>query len=409
MHRSLLMLAPLAWMGCAAPDPAEGFINVEQFIDADGPTTNARYIELANSAESTLRVALNTIEDEDLANAIVDAYDRGVDVRVVTDFDNAEAPGVLVMAERGFECLGGDEALLARANGEGAPCTLADDGTEYFDFANNLPITVPSTSIHMTHHFAVADRVNFIRSNKAGDLGNGMRLTLVGRGEDLGDDLTWEHQQLFGGTDASTLTAFSSMAKSITDNRWMYPTQTPVVMEMWMGPQERVIKRIIDSVYRARANVYVLTDDFVDPNLARALEAKAADGFDVRVVVGPRFGTIRPEFSRTFRDQDNIVKYRITDDALDHVPTVVLVDSTVDRAGIQQMAQGYVLTHDMVPTNRYFGSGASLQILSACDQLMDGNLVAFDDFQHNADSPSTEIGQIFDVIAAHLDIAEEYE
>ena len=102
MHRSLLMLAPLAWVGCAAPDPAEGFINVEQFIDADGPTTNARYIELANSAESTLRVALNTIEDEDLANAIVDAYDRGVDVRVVTDFDNAEAPGVLVMAERGF-------------------------------------------------------------------------------------------------------------------------------------------------------------------------------------------------------------------------------------------------------------------------------------------------------------------
>ena len=408
MHRSLLVLAPLCWMGCAPPDPAEGFINVEQFIDADGPTTNARYIELANGAESSLRIALNTIEDEDLANAIVDAWDRGVDTRVVLDFDNAEAPGVLLMAERGMLCLGGDEALQARAAGEEAPCTLADDSTSYFDFANNVPVTVPSSSIHMTHHFAVADRVNFIRSNKAGDLGNGTRLTLVGRGEDVGDDLSWEHQQLFGGTDASTLTAFSSMAKSVTDNRWMYPTQSPVVMEMWMGPQERVIKRIIDSVYRARANVYVLTDDFVDPNLARALEQKAADGFDIRVIVGPRFGTIRPEFSRTFVEQDSIRKYRITDAELDHVPSLVLVDTKPDRAGEQQMAQAYVLTHDMVPTNRYFGSGASLELLSASDQLMDGNLIAFDDFQHDADAPSTEIGQVFDVFAAHLDIAEDY-
>jgi hypothetical protein len=408
MERSLLMLASIGWVACAAPDPAEGFINVEQFIDADGPSANARYIELANGAQNSLRVALNTLEDEDLANAIADAYDRGVDTRIVLDFDSAASAGALLLAERGIVCLGGDEALQARANGETAPCTLADDGTEYFDFANNIEVNVPSSSIHMTHHFAVADRVNLLRSNQAGDVGNGTRITLVGRGEDLGDDLSWEHQQLFGGTDASTLTAFSSMAKSITDNRWMYPTQTPVVLEMWMGPQERVIKRIIDSVYRARANVYVLTDDFVDPNLARALEQKAADGFDIRVIVGPRFGEIRPEYSRTFQEQDNIVKYRINDADIDHVPSVVLVDTTLDRAGMQQMAQGYVLTHDMVATSRYFGSGASLELLSASDQLMDGNLIAFDDFQHDAAAPSTEIGQLFDVIVAHLDLAEEF-
>ena len=162
------------------------------------------------------------------------------------------------------------------------------------------------------------------------------------------------------------------------------------------------------SVYRARANVYVLTDDFVDPNLARALDQKAADGFDIRVIVGPRFGDIRPEYSRTFQEQDHIVKYRINDADIDHVPSVVLVDTTLDRAGIQQMAQGYVLTHDMVATSRYFGSGASLELLSASDQLMDGNLIAYDDFQHDAAAPSTEIGQLFDVIVDHLDLAEEF-
>jgi hypothetical protein len=86
----------------------------------------------------------------------------------------------------------------------------------------------------------------------------------------------------------------------------------------------------------------------------------------------------------------------------------VLVDSTLDRAGHQQMAQAYIVTHDIVATSRYFGSGSSLQVLGTSDQLMDGNLIAFDDFQHDADSPSTEIGQAFDVIAAHLDLAEEY-
>jgi len=408
MDRSPLLLSALVLsVGCAAPDPAEGFINVEQFVDDGSEATNQHFIDLMDGAQNSLRVALPSLQDEDVANAFADALDRGVDARLVIDIDNAEDAGALVLANRGVTCLGGDEALVARANGMGAPCQLADDGVGYFDFANNVEVSVPSSSIHMTHAYAVADRVNFVRADRAGDVANGTRLTTVGRGEDLGDDLSWEHQQLFGGTDASTLTAFSSMAKSITDNRWMYPTQTPVVMEMWMGPQERVIKRVIDSVYGARANVYVLTNDFVDVNLARALDQKAADGFDVRAIVGPRFGDTRPEFSRTFLETDNIVKYRIDDDSIEHIPTVVLIDSTADRTGFQQMARAYVLTHDIASTSRYIGGGSSLEVLSQSDQLMDGNLLSWDDFQHDASAPSTEIGQVFDVIAAHFDLAEE--
>lgn len=408
MDRSLSLVLLALSVGCAAPEPAEGFINIEQFVEADSAAANQHFIDLMDSTEFSLRVALPSLEDESVANAFADALDRGVDARLVIDIDHGEDAGALVLANRGVTCLGGDEALLARANGDGPPCVLADDGVSYFDFANNVEVNVPSTSIRMTHAFAVGDRVNLVRADHAGDVTNGTRVVFVGRGEDLGDDLSWEHQQLFGGTDASTLTAFSSMAKSITDNRWMYPTQTPVVMELWMGPQQRVIKRVIDSTYNARSNIYVLTNDFVDINLARALDQKAADGFDVRAIVGPRFGETRPEFSRTFLETDHITKYRIADDTLEHIPTVVLIDSSPDRAGFQQMAQAYVLTHDIASTSRYIGGGNTLEVLSQSDQLMDGNLIAWDDFQHDVNAPSTEIGQVFDIIAAHLDLAEEF-
>jgi hypothetical protein len=407
MERSRSLILLCLAVACAPPDPEEGFINVEQFVEVDGLAANQHFIDAMDASEFSLRVALPVLEDEAVATAFADALDRGVDARLVIDIDHVDDAGVAVLTSRGVTCLGGDEALVARASGEPPPCVLADDGVEYFDFANNVQVNVPSSAIRMTHAFAVADRVNLVRADRAGDIAEGTHVVMVGRGEDLGDDLSWEHQQIFGGTDASTLTAFSSMAKSITDNRWMYPTQSPVVMEMWMGPQERVIKRVIDSVYGARANVYVLTNDFVDINLARALDQKAADGFDVRAIVGPRFGDTRPEYSRTFLETDNIVKYRIADAAIEHIPTVVLIDSTLDRAGFQQMAQAYVLTHDIASTSRYIGSGNTLEVLNQSDQLMDGNLLAWDDFQHDAGSPSTEIGQVFDIIAAHLDLAEE--
>lgn len=405
-HRILGGLLCLGWVGCAPPNPAEGFINLEQFVDEDGPSTNQRYVELMNAAEHDLRVALPAFSDVALATAFADAVDRGVDARLVIDYDSAEEEGVVALAERGIDCMLAEDTLAMRLEGMEPPCILADDGVQYFDFGNNVEVTVPSRAIQMTHAFAVADRVNIVRSNRAGDTLGGTRLTFVGQGEDLGDDLSWEHQQLHGGTDASTLTAFSSSAKSITDNRWMYPTQTPLVVEMWVGPQERVIKRVIDAIYRARSGVYVLTDDFVDVSVARALDQKAADGFNVQAIVGPRFGDTRPELSRTFYETANIQKYRVTDESVETVPTIVLVDWDADRVGGRPMTQAFLLTHDIASTSRYIGSGSTIEVLDQSDQLMDGNLFVLDAWGADADN-SPEIGQITDVLLAYRDLAEE--
>ena len=57
-------------------------------------------------------------------------------------------------------------------------------------------------------------------------------------------------------------------------------------MEIWLGPQERLIKRVTDAVYSSRSDVRILTNELADGGLAKALQAKSADGFDVQVVVG---------------------------------------------------------------------------------------------------------------------------
>jgi len=392
--------------GCAPPNLDEGFTVVEHFADASGEDANAHFVEVMDSADATLRVALPFFEDPALADAFVDALDRGVDGRLVLDIDQIDDAGVVQLETLGVTCMEAEEALVHRLAGEEPPCILADDGVDYFDFANNVAVVVPSSAIWMTHAFAVADDVHFVRSSRAGDLAQGVRLSSVGHSEDLGDDLSREHQQLFGGTDASTLTAFSSSAKSVTDNRWLYPTQSRVSMEMWFGPQERLIKRIIDATYRARSSVYVLTDDFVDVNLARALDQKGADGFKMIAVVGPNFGTTRPELSRTFLSADNIEKYRISE-GVEHVPTMVLVDYTEDQTGSQPMTQAFVLSHDIAATTRYFGGGSAVEVLEQSDQLMDGNLMVLDDFSHDPLNESTEIGTIYDIIEDHFAMAEE--
>ena len=96
------------------------------------------------------------------------------------------------------------------------------------------------------------------------------------------------------------MTAFSNMQKSIADNRWLYRTQSSLDLEVWLGPQERLTKRIIDAVYGARSSVRVLTNDFANEGLTQALQAKAGHGFNVQVIVGPGMRGSNSALSRFF-------------------------------------------------------------------------------------------------------------
>jgi hypothetical protein len=139
---------------------------------------------------------------------------------------------------------------------------------------------------------------------------------------------------------------------------------------MWIGPQERVVKRVVDGVYSARSSVWVLTNQLGNEGLARALQDKAEWGFDVQVIVGPGFddaSILSREFSSSTPD---VVKRRAT---VQRVPTLVLIDFEPDSTG-HRRPRGMFLTHDLVSAARLY-RGAEVQN----DQLIDGLLWVIDE------------------------------
>lgn len=344
-------LPVLTLVACAAPDAGyNSSVNVEVVSGADA--ADQRLIDVIDGAQSDLHVAMPFGQDLALSDALIAAQDRGVAVDVVTDIDQVDDPANVALADAGV------------------PLTLADGALSYFDFAMNADIGWTSAQVKMSSAFAVADRQEFAGATSVGTGGDGSDIVVSGHYEDLSEDLWLEANQLFGGTDASSVDSHDAMAKSIADYRWRYGMGSDAWIEMWFGPQERVTKRVIDNVYSARKSVWVLTDDFANEGLATALEAKAADGFDVQVVVGPHFGQSSSGLSRLLTDAAHVTKMQVTD--VEHVPTVVIIDGDGDG---RTLGRAMFATHDLYSAARAYRGSAVVS-----DQTIDGVLWQIDDW-----------------------------
>ncbi|TNE84649.1 MAG: hypothetical protein EP330_28665 [Deltaproteobacteria bacterium] len=339
----------------AAPGVEDMFHSVQLSRPATASEANAPFVSLIDGAESSLHIAISSVEDPSVTDALLAAHQRGVLVELVIDGDSANQ-------------------AVADLEAAGVAVSHTDMGVGYFDFALNADVSWSSDKTIMSHNFAVADKRRFVTSTEAGRLADGTRLHLEGRGEDLIRDLLTEHNQLMGGVDATALTAFSAPAKSVADSRWMYPIDAAANFELWLGPQERVTKRIIDSTYGAMGSVWVVTDDLANEGLIFALEQKAAAGFDVRVVVGPNYATSYAPLSREFTNNTpNVQKRQVQDEVM---PTFVLFDyapSPVDQRMRERKAM--ILTHDLYSATRTY---SGVEITS--DQYIDGALWVLTDY-----------------------------
>lgn len=379
MSRPIRMLALAGlFTGCAAPDMGLGRTQFSAAPVRGSTAANDAFIETIEAADERLRIALPTLTDMALADAIEARYAEGLDVEVVTDQDRADDAGVVALLDAGV------------------PVALADGSVTYFDFNLNQDVSWNSEDVAMTNAFVVADSIDVTAADRAGDEADGYRVVIEATNQWIAEDLEAEHNQLMGGTDASSLTAFSSLAKSILDSRWSYTTEDQVVAEMWFGPQERLIKRLIDATYRAQASVWILTSELQDEGLARALQAKAANNFDVQVIVGPEHAnSIFGPSVVLARETPDVLKYRST--LPGPTPTVVIVDYASDRDGYRRTTQAFVLTHPIVSAARLFQDNEV-----ATDQLMDGTLWVL----RELDAPSEELESLVELQQVHLDTAE---
>jgi hypothetical protein len=369
---SLLLLA-----GCAEPDLDDLFGAVELTIADGADAASQPFVARARDAKESLHVAMPGGDDVALADALVDAWGRGVDVEVITDWDLRDSVAV--------------QALVAAE----VPVTLADDGLAYFEFNLGDDVVFPSEATIMSSAWLVADRRTALVASTLGVGGTGARVIYDVRGEDLLDDLIGEHVQIFGGTDATAVTAFDGPAKSITDLRWRYGTAGSTDLEMWFGPQERLTKRVIDAVYASRTDVKLLTDDFANEGLAKALQDKAERGFDVSVIVGPSFGESNSILSRLLEQTPDVEKRRLT--GVDVVPTIAIVNWKEQGSGLRARTQVMVMTHDLYSAARLY-RGEPVE----SDQLIDGVMWTLS----TSAEPDAAMQQLLELWQDHYDRSE---
>lgn len=376
------MMTPLLMglLSCSEPQTSEAFHQVTVTdVDSEQAVIDA-FVSAIDGAQSSARVLVPGLVDTTLAQAIINAQDRGVAVSVATDVD---AQG---------------QAGLTALEGAQVPLRYADGAVSYFDFAINTSVFWTSEQVVMSHAMVVVDETSVVNATSLG-AGDGKRFIWTATGEDIGEDMGIEQNQIFGGSDASSRTAFDSLAKSVADLRWQYPTQSDLFLEIWLGPQERLIKRVIDYSYGARASIWVMTNDLADEGLIRALYAKRQDGFDVRVIVGPDFGRSSPNSSAILlRETPGLEKRQLTDAV---IPTLVLIDMQRDQLGRYNIARGMTVSHPLWSANRLF---AGSEVLT--DQLVDGSMWVLDDYGEPSE-PLQQMQQVFDDAWARATVFEE--
>lgn len=384
-----LPLFAIALVGCSEPDLDSFFVQMDVRVATEPAQAAAEFVSVIESAEDTLLMAMPQSADPTIAEALVAAHDNGRFVEVVTDIDNADDAGFQLLVDAGI------------------PVREADDAVTYFDFIVNDLVRWSSDQVQMSHAFLIADDRSIVNATAVGGTDSSTQIIFQAASEDLADDLKLEHNQLMGGSDATALTAFSAPAKSRADIRTHYPTQTDSVYELWLGPQERVTKRIIDAVYSARRSIRVMTNELANDGLALALQDKAAYGFDVQVIVGPQFGTTNSALTR--RVQDSLVNADTFQYVDGDLPTIVLIDIEGKDGTLDVYPRAFVLSHDLYSAGRFFANAGGQLTEVTTDQLIDGNLNVINDENYRLGEDGDSLLQpIVDVYLDHLDRSGDF-
>ena len=233
----------------------------------------ARTQQVISSAQVSVRAAFENLNSVAVANTLVNAARQGIDVRVVADIDRRGQDGFNLLEREGIEVIYGDGEILWQAVfGEDNVLRTGEDN-------------------RMMHNFVIADGLRMINMTRGFPPAEGplaevdpIQVGFIAHSEDLVKDYGDVFDQLHGGVFSTQLTFYDDTVSSDTNNRTFYPLQDGVI-EAYFGPQEPLVKEIIDQIYAAKASVYIASHEFRNGEIARALRYKAEAGFDVRVVV----------------------------------------------------------------------------------------------------------------------------
>lgn len=261
-----LTIAPAGTPGVEAGGAGASAINPAEL--------ERRAVLFVQQSERLLECAFHGLRSEALAQALVAAKARGVDVRVAADEDARDEIGFGILEAGGVVVRYGDGPL------QWAP-------------QPGLDVDRTGDTNLMTHNVIIADglRVMGVTGGFNGPDDNLWQLGFAAASELLGRDFQHTIKQLHAGTFATTLTVFGASTSADGNFRTVYPTEDGMV-EAWFGPSEPITKQLIDEVYHAKASVWFAGEALINEALVDALRYKLAAGFKVSVILAP--GAPRP-------------------------------------------------------------------------------------------------------------------
>ena len=391
----LLILAALVWTwslctGCTGEDRvAAGEGTLQETVYAteadyhlhdlgDAETRKAELIADIGAAEQSIEIAVSTLADEDVAKALVAAKERGVSVRVVSDWDSRDSAGLVVLEENEIFPVYGDgelqylpEPTLATVLGQ---CQEREERQHILCYRGQSgdqgAMVRPGDYNLMSHNFAIIDGYtvwNFPAFDGASTNWVGWRI----ESSKLAYDFLAEFKQMESGTFATTLDIYNGPVKSDTNNDITYLTDQGQ-MSLWFNPQERLMKLVIDRVYKSRASVWIATDNLTNPFLLDALEYKANNGFDVRIVVHPDH-----QAEGEAKDRLESLGVQYAADGYDSLSTLLIIDAEEDRNGDTWGREALGLSHPLLRGGPFTVEPASPSdqvFIYPADMFADGNL-----------------------------------
>jgi hypothetical protein len=360
MKAALLVLMLVA--GCAAPDPqSELFNRGEQLLvssEAESKALEARAVAAIDAAELRVWASFERLASTAIAGALVRASRRGVDVRVVADVDRKADAGLVVLAKDLGELDEGGSRLV----------WLGDALGHSPQPGRNL--TRGSELNQITHTFLLVDTHRVLNVSQGFGSEPELRWGFDVRSTDVGKDFEDEHAQLFGGVSATTLNFFDGVLKSNNNNRVYYPMPEDV-WELYFGPQERLMKRVVDEIYAARASVQIITPELANTFVLDALRYKARIGGIVDVLVDARSvdqaGSRFDELADAIREDGTSAQLRVGERV---GVTTVIIDAERARDGRRYQTRVLVLSHPLVESIAFDASDQS----RLADFFMDGNM-----------------------------------